>query len=114
MAGSGKKAVKATVAFNLQDNGTATATASPIDSVNNATTLPAGVVPVATSSDPAVTVDQSADPSGLTAKLTPSGALATGVVITFNATMPDSTVISGSGTVNVVAGPASSLAIAEA
>lgn len=111
----GAKVAKASVEFNIQDDGTAVATATPLDKVGNKTTLPDGSTCVATSSDAAIAVDQSGDPSGLTAKLTPSGALATGVVITFTATLPDTTVITGvSGPINVVAGPANSLAIEEA
>lgn len=110
----GAKVAKASVEFNIQDDGTAVATATPLDKVGNKTTLPDGSTCVATSSDAAIAVDQSGDPSGLTAKLTPSGALATGVVITFTATLPDTTVITGvSGPINVVAGPANSLAIEE-
>lgn len=105
--------VKAALDFQLLDNGSATATLTPVDAVGNAASLPAGAsVPAWTSSDPAVAV--SAAPDGMSATLTPSGALATGVIISASSTLADGTVIKGDGTpIDVVAGPAASFKIVE-
>ena len=105
---------KATVDFQLLDNGTATATITgALDAAGNTVPVPAGTtVPVWTSSNPAITVVAAAD--GMSAKLTPA-AIATGVIITATATLADGvTVLSGSGNpIDVVAGAASQFAIAE-
>ena len=107
------KTLKATVDFQLFDNGQATATLTPIDAVGNATTLPDGTAPPSwTSSDPAVVVSAAAD--GLSAILTPSGTLATGVVITATTTLASGAVITGSGApIDVVASGPTSFAIQE-
>jgi hypothetical protein len=107
------KVKDAGVDFVLLDNGKATATLTPVDSVGNPTTLPAGTPPpVWASSDPAVTVTPAAD--GLSAALAPSGSLATGVVITATATLPDGTVITGTGDpIDVVPGTVSAFKIVE-
>lgn len=106
------KAVKAGVDFQLQDNGTATATLTPVDAAGNPTTMPVGAsVPSWTSSSTAVSVSPAAD--GMTATLTPT-ALATGVVISASSTLSDGTSISGSGNpIDVVAGPATGFQIQE-
>ena len=108
------KAVNATMDFQLLDNGSATATLTPIDSVGEPTTLPAGVVPAWSSSDPAVVVVPAAD--GMSAALAPASppVLATGVVITASATLPSGAVITGSGDpIDVVAGGPVGFKIAE-
>jgi hypothetical protein len=113
---------KATVDFQLLDNGTATATLTPVDAAGNPTSMPAlqagqagapgASVPAWTSSNPAITVAAAAD--GLSATLTPTS-LATGVIITATATLADGvTVLTGSGNpIDVVAGTATAFAIAE-
>lgn len=113
---------KATVDFQLLDNGTAKATLTPIDAAGNPTSMPAlqagqagapgASVPAWTSSNPAITVAAAAD--GLSATLTPTS-LATGVIITATATLADGvTVLTGSGNpIDVVAGTATAFAIAE-
>jgi hypothetical protein len=108
------KAVNATMDFQLLDNGSATATLTPIDSVGEPTTLPAGVVPAWSSSDPAVVVVPAAD--GMSAALAPASppVLATGVVITASATLPSGAAITGSGNpIDVVAGGPAGFSIAE-
>ena len=104
---------KATVDFQLLDNGTATATLTPVDAAGNPTPMQTGTtVPVWTSSNPAITVVAAAD--GMSATLTPTG-LATGVIITATATLADGvTTITGSGNpIDVVAGAATAFQIAE-
>lgn len=104
---------KATVDFQLLDNGTATATLTPVDAAGNPTSMPSGAgVPVWTSSNPAITVAPAAD--GMSATLTPT-ALATSVTISATSTLADGvTTISGSGNpIDVVAGTATAFAIAE-
>ena len=85
------KAVKAAVDFQLLDNGTVKFTFTPVDSVGNKTTLPAGTPALSySSSDPALTVaPDPADASGfgLSAIGTPN-ALATGVIVTGSTTLP--------------------------
>ncbi len=106
-----KKTREVGVDFQLSDNGTATATLTAVDDLGNPTTLPAGAsVPAWTSSDVAITVTPAQD--GMSAVLTPT-ALATDVVITATSTLSDgTTTISGSGQIDVVAGPATRFAIA--
>jgi hypothetical protein len=111
------KATKAGVDFQLLDNGTATATVSFVDSVGNPTVAPNGAAPATfTSSDPSITVSATGP---LTATLTPT-ALATGVIITASVVVTDPTgvnppvTLTGSGNpIDVVAGAASALSIAE-
>lgn len=110
------KAVKATVDFQLKDNGTATATLTPIDAAGLSTSMPAGAsVPVWASSDPGVVVTAAAD--GLSAQVAPATppVLVTGAVITATATLADgTTTISGQGDpIDVVASDAVGFAIAE-
>lgn len=108
---------KAALDFQLLDDGTATATVSFLDSKANPTAAPIGAAPaVFTSSDPAISVT----PTGpLTASLTPN-ALATGVIITATVSVtdpagiaPPSTLTGQGNPIDVVAGSATSLAIAE-
>ena len=104
---------KATVDFQLLDNGTATATLTPVDAAGNPTSMPTGAsTPVWTSSNPAIIIAPAAD--GMSATLTPTG-LATGVVITATATLADgTTTLTGSGNpIDVVAGAATAFAISE-
>lgn len=106
--------VKAAVDFQLLDNGTATATITPVDTLGNPTTMPAGAsVPVWTSSDPSVNVLAAGD--GLSAVLTPSGMLAVGVTITADSVLADGTThITGTGNpIDVIAGPATGFKIVE-
>ena len=73
-------------------------TATPVNKANNPVTLPAGVVPVWTSSNPAV-LSVTADPSdstGLTA-LGTAVSDGTGVVVSLTATLPDNTIIKDDG-----------------
>ena len=110
------KAVKAAVDFILKDNGTATATLTPIDAAGLATRLPDGAgVPVWTSSDAGVVVTAAAD--GLSAVVTPATppVLVTGAVITATSTLADGvTTLTGSGDpIDVVASDAVGFAIAE-
>lgn len=114
--------VKASVDFRLVDNGSATATLTPVDTVGLATTLPAGTsTPTWTSSDPGVVVTAAAD--GLSAQVTPATppVLVTGAVITATATLPNNAdgsagaTITGSGTpIDVVAGGPAGFQITEA
>ena len=103
------KVMKAGVDFQLLDNGTALATATPQDGAGLATSLPSGTAaPTWTSSDPGVVVTPVAtDPSGLTATVSPATppVLVTGAVITVNATLASGTAITGSGTpIDVISG----------
>lgn len=111
--------VKATVDFQLQDNGTVKFTAKPVDAKGFAATLPAGTPPLSwVSSDPALVL--SADPDdnsgfALSQIGTPAG-LATGVVVTGSTTLPGAVEpISGSANpVDIIAGPVSGFAVTEA
>lgn len=115
---------KASVDFQLLDNGTAKLTATPLDKKGLATKLPAaGIVANWKSSDPGVviTVDLANDPSGLTAIAAPSDppVLVTGAVPTVtadNVPQDDGTTatITGDGApIDVVAGAAGSFVVAE-
>jgi hypothetical protein len=105
------KAVKATVDFQLLDNGTVKFTISPVDSVGNATTLPAGTPPLtAVVSDP-TKLTVAADPAdtsgfGLSQIGTPTGQLATGITVNFSTTLPGATapIAADSDAIDVVAG----------
>jgi len=113
-----KVIAKASVDFQLLDNGTALATATPQDAAGLTTTLPAGTsTPVWTSSDPGVTVVPVAtDSTGLTATVAPAvpPVLLTGAVITVSATLASGTAISGSGNpIDVVSGGASGFQVTE-
>jgi hypothetical protein len=93
------------------------ATLTPVDAAGLATSLTAGTTaPVITSSDPtAIVVDQSADPSGLTATFKPATPpkLATGVTLTATATDPSGAALTGvSEAISVTAGPAGSFVMA--
>jgi hypothetical protein len=72
-------------------------------------TLPAGLIPTWTSSDPASTV--TADSTGLIATLNIDSAATVGeqIVLTISATLPDGTVATGSFTVTVGAAPAADI-----
>lgn len=92
------------VAFNLLDDGTATATLSFLDKKGNGIPAPTGVTVVWTSSDTNVGVAPASD--GLTAGLTPVGVLESGATITAVATLADGvTAFTASDVVNVVADP---------
>ena len=107
------KVMKATLDFQLLDNGTATATLTPIDAAGLATTLPAGTpIPVWVSSDPSVVVTAAAD--GMSATVAPATppVAKTGVTISVSTTLASGTSISGSDVVDVVAGTATGFAIA--
>lgn len=113
------KVSKATVDFQVLDNGTVKFTASPVDAVNNTATLPAGTPALAWVSDNAA-LTLSADPSdtsgfALSQIGTPSGTLATGVNVTCSTSLDGgATSITGAATpVDVVAGPAGGFAVAE-
>jgi hypothetical protein len=111
-------AKKATVDFQILDNGTVRFTATPVDSVGNTATLAAGTPPLVWVSDqPALTL--AADPSdtsgfALSQIGTPT-TLATGVNVTCSTTLAGgSGPISGAATpVDVVAGPAGGFTVAE-
>lgn len=112
-------AVKATVDFQLLDNGTAQLTASPVDAAGLAATLPAGT-PAASwaSSDPGVVITPVAsDPTGLTAIAAPATppVLVTGAVPTVSVTLPGAaSPISGTGApIDVVAGGPTGFTVAE-
>ena len=106
----------APVDFQLKDDGTAVATATPLDKAGNPATLQPGEVPQWSSDNAAVVVDGSGDPSGLTAKLTPSGGLAVGVNISVSLVITNAdgttTTLSGSAPVDVVGTTASGFSIA--
>ena len=114
-----KKAAKATVDFQLLDNGTAKAVATPVDAAGLTTTLPAGSGTPAWSSSDTTTVvatPDPTDPSGLTATVTPATPpkLGTGIVVSVTATLPDGTSITGSGDpIDVVSGGPTGFSIAE-
>jgi len=104
---------KARLKVVLLDNGTARATATPIDAVGIATTLPSGTsTPVWTSSDPgAVVTPDAADTTGLSAIITPATppVLVASFTVTCDAVLPDgSTHITGTSDTNsiVAGGPA--------
>lgn len=118
-----KAAAKAAVDFQILDNGTATATATPVDALGELTTLPVG------SPAPTWTVQDStnatstfltltpvtSDPTGLTQTITvtlptpPPSPLPTGLVVSVTAGT-----ISGSGNpIDIVPGPASNFVVAE-
>lgn len=80
-----RKAAKASLDFQLQDNGTANATLTLVDAAGLATTLPAGAslsVPAWVSSNPAIVATAAAD--GMSAVIAPATppVLVTGVTIT--------------------------------
>jgi len=107
--------LKAIVDFRMLDNGSATATLTPVDVAGLPTTLPDGTPPPSWASrDPAVVVTPAAD--GMSATLAPATppVLATGVIITASTTLPDGTAISGSGNpIDVVAGGPTGFQITE-
>ena len=81
--------------------------ATPVNQVGKPVTLPSGVVPVWTSSNPTVLAVASdpTDPTGLTAIGTPVSD-GTGITVDCTATLPDNTVIKDDGSqapVDVVA-----------
>lgn len=113
------KVRKATVDFQLLDNGTATLTATPVDSVGIPTTLPAGSgAGVWTSSNPGlvVTVNPN-DASGLTATVAPAQppALLTGAVCTISVLLPDgvTTITGNSDPIDIIAGGATGFTVVE-
>lgn len=113
------KISKASVDFQVLDNGTVRFTASPVDGVGNAATLPAGTPALTWVSDqPALVL--SADPNdtsgfALSQIGTPAGTLATGINVSCSTSLDGgATSITGAATpVDVIAGPAGSFAVAE-
>ena len=91
------KAVKATIDLQLHDSGTGTATLTFTDSAGLPTALPAGTVPVWSSSNPAIVLTPSAD--GTSAQFGPATppVLATAVVLTAVTTLPNGTLITAAG-----------------
>lgn len=84
----------ASVDFQLKDDGSATATLTPVDAAGLDAAMPAGAtVPVWVSSNAAVVVTAAAD--GMTAAVKPSvpPVLVTGVTITATATLADGTTV---------------------
>ena len=104
----------AAVDLQIQDDGTVKYVFTPKDSMGQTTTLPAGVVPSYSSSDPALGVSPDpADTTGLTAIGKPS-AIATGIVVTISVTKPDGTTVTKDAPpVDIVPGTVSSFAVAE-
>ena len=99
------KAVKATIDLQLPDSGTGTATLTFTDSAGLPTALPAGTVPVWSSSNPAIVLTPSAD--GTSAQFGPATppVLATAVVLTAVTTLPSGTVITATGqAIDVIGG----------
>lgn len=108
---------KAGVDFVVLDNGTVKFTATPVDSVGNPTTLPAGTPPLTWVSDNAA-ITLAADPAdtsgfALSQIGTPT-ALATGVNVTCSTTVASGTISGAAAPVDVVAGPAGGFTVAEA
>lgn len=110
-----KGKLKAGVDFILHDDGTATATLTPVDAAGVQTTMPTGAsVPAWTSNNPAIVVTAAAD--GMSAKLAPANppVLATGVIISASSTLADGTAISGQGDpIDVTGGAAAGFKIVE-
>ena len=82
-------ALKATLDFQLLDNGTAQALLKPVDAAGMLATLPTGTpAPTWTASDPGITVTPG--PDGLSAVVAPANppVLVTGVTITATTTLP--------------------------
>jgi hypothetical protein len=107
---------RAALDFQLLDNGTALATATPIDAAGLPTTLPAGSgTPVWASSAPSVVVTPVAtDPTGLSATVTPSTppVLATAVQVSVTAALASGSSITGTDLVDVVAGGPTGFSVA--
>jgi hypothetical protein len=87
---------KATIDFQLNDDGSATGTLTTVDTDQNPIPFPAGAtIPAWTSSNAGLTVAASAD--GQSAVVTPTGVLLTDAVITVTSTLADGvTVLTGS------------------
>lgn len=96
--------------IDVLDNGTARATATPVDAAGLATSLPSGTsTPTWTASDPGVVINPDpADPSGLSAIFGPATppVLVNGFTVSVDAVLPDGTThITGtSESNNIVAG----------
>lgn len=104
---------KATLDFQLLDNGSATATLSAVDSVGEPTTFPAGSTAVYTPSDPSIVASVGAD--GLTGTITPATppVLATGVTVSVVVTLPGGATLSAvSPAIDVIAGGPAGFSIA--
>lgn len=109
---------KATVDFQLLDNGTALLTATPVDAAGFPATLPAGTAAATwASSNAGLTITPVAtDPTGLTATAAPAvpPVLLTGAVCTISVVLASGSTITGSGApIDVVSGPAGSFTVAE-
>lgn len=111
-------AKKATVDFQVLDNGTVKFTATPVDSVGNPATLPAGTPPLTWSADQAA-LTLAADPAdtsgfALSQIGTPT-ALATGVNVSCSTTLAgaSASIVGAATPVDIVAGPAGGFAVAE-
>jgi hypothetical protein len=88
------KVTKATVDFQINENGTATATLVPVDANGNDTSMPAGAsVPVWTASDPDISVAQAAD--GMSAVFTAGTTAITAATATATSTLADGTTLTG-------------------
>ena len=112
-------AKKATVDFQVLDNGTVKCVATPVDAMGNPPNppgLPAGSSAPAwkSSDDSAISIAlDPADASGLTLIGTPLK-LATGITISVSCALADGTTITGDGDpIDVVAGPAGGFAVSE-
>lgn len=99
------------MAFALLDTQKVLATLSFTDVDGNPTGLPTGVVPVWSTSDATIlTVDASADPSGLTAMISSVGPLGTATISTSTAVDPANPILSSADvTVGASAATASSI-----
>ncbi len=99
------KVTSATVDFTINENGTGTATLTPVDANGNDTTMPAGAsVPAWVSSDPDISVAATVD--GLSATVTAGTTPTTGATISVSSTLADGSTISGmSDPIDVVAAP---------
>lgn len=110
------KVVKAGVDFQLLDNGTVKFTATPVDSVGNATSLPAGTAPLVWVSDQGA-LALSADPGdgsgfALSQIGTPS-ALATGINVSCSTSVNGSTISGAAVPVDIIAGGPTGFSVAE-
>jgi hypothetical protein len=109
-----EKAVKATLDLQLPDSGTGTAALTFTDAAGLPATLPTGIVPVWSSSNPAIVLTPSAD--GTSCQFGPATppVLATGVVITAVTTLASGTVITATGNpIDVIGGGPAGVTMAE-
>jgi hypothetical protein len=104
------------MAFALLDTQKVLATVSYTDVDGNPASLPAGVIPVWSSSNATIlTVDASGDPSGLTAMVTAVGPLGTATISTSTPVDPANPILSSADvTVSASAATASSISFGTA